>query len=181
MLYIEIVRVVADSLKEFDSVNPVHKSFSPGIGPFGEPQLVGEIARRLSNIGVSARTRRTPDLEVLNEWAIECKIVRPFGDNGREAESWSVNLLHPYSGNVSLIGDALKLSALDGYAHKGLLVIGYEHSPARISLEPLLESFELIAKKVMNIDLGSRIEERRESLVHPQHQVLCCIGWELSG
>jgi hypothetical protein len=28
-------------------------------------------------------------------------------NNGKEAETWSVNLLHPYPGNVSVIGDCL--------------------------------------------------------------------------
>jgi len=42
-------------------------------------------------------------------WVIEVKIARPFGDNGKEAEAWSVNLLHPYAGNTSIIGDCLKL------------------------------------------------------------------------
>lgn len=42
-----------------------------------------------------------PDVLVPNRWALEFKIVRPFGDNGIEAERWSQNLLHPYPGNVS--------------------------------------------------------------------------------
>jgi hypothetical protein len=179
MLYPEIVKTIADILKEFDSTRPIHKAFSPGIGPFGEPQIVGEIARRLSSRGITARTRRTPDLDVQKEWAIEFKIVRPFGDNGKEAENWSVNLLHPYSGNASLIGDAIKLSELDSYHHKGLFVIGYEHDPAKIVLDPLIHSFELVARQVMGINLGERVEEKRGHLVHPEHQVLRCIGWDL--
>jgi len=179
MRYTEIVKIIADLLKEFDSERPVHKAFAPGIGPFGELQIVGEIARRLSNREILARTRRTPDLEVQQEWAIEFKIVRLFGDNGKEAESWSVNLLHPYAGNVSLIGDAIKLLGINNYPHKGLFIIGYEHNPAKISLDPLIDSFELIAQQVMKISLSERVEEKRDHLVHPEHQVLHYIGWEL--
>lgn len=179
MQYIEIVRLIADILKSFDSEGPVHKAFKPGIGPFGEPQIVREIARRLSSKGVPARTKRTPDLAIQDEWAIEFKIARPFGDNGKEAENWSVNLLHPYAGNVSLIGDAIKLSELGTYNHKALFVIGFEHDPAKISLNPLLDAFELIAQQVMSVHLGKRVEENRGHLVHPEHQVLRCVGWEL--
>lgn len=179
MQYGETVKVIADILKEFDSERPVHKAFKPGIGPFGEPQILKEIARRLSGRGISAQTKRTPDLDVQHDWALEFKVVRPFGDNGREAENWSVNLLHPYTGNVSLIGDAVKLSKLNGYRHKGLFVIGYEHDPPKISLGPLLSAFELIAIKVMDISLAKRVEEIRGQLVHPEHRVLRCIGWEL--
>jgi len=177
--YAEIVRIIADILKQLDSERPVHKAFQPGIGPFGEPQIVGLIRDRLLAQGLSAQTKRTPDLVVQHDWAIEFKIVRPFGDNGREAENWSVNMLHPYAGNVSLIGDAIKLSALDSYRSKGLFVIGYEHNPARIPLDPLIEAFELVARQVMRLALGERIDECREGLVHPEHQVLRCIGWQL--
>jgi hypothetical protein len=179
MEYIEIVKTIADILKEFDAEMPIHKTFRPGIGPFGEPQIVGKIAERLSAKGIASQTKRTPDLDIQHRWAIEFKIVRPFGDNGKEAENWSVNMLHPYAGNVSLIGDAIKLSKLDTFPHKGLFVIGFEHNPAKISLDPLLDSFESISRRVMKIDLGERIEQKREELVHSEHQVVRCIGWQL--
>ena len=88
-------------------------------------------------------------------------------------------MLHPYSGNVSLIGDAIKLANLKTYPYKGLFVIGFEHDSAKISLDPLIKSFELIAQQVTNINLGERIEQKRGNLVHPEHQVLRCIGWQL--
>ena len=177
----EIVRSVADILKDFDCERPVHKSFKPGIGPFGEPQLVIQIAQRLTRLGIAASTRATPaDMDIQGEWAIEFKIVRPFGDNDKEAESWSQNLLHPYEGNVSLIGDAIKLSQLPTYPRKGVIALGFEHAPPRIDLEPLFSSFELIAKCIMNIPLGGRCEEWRDGLVHPTHQSMRCVGWQLN-
>ena len=179
MQYANIVKTIADILKDYDSEQPTHKSFQPGIGPFGEPQIVSLVAQRLTAKGIGARTRRTPDLAIGQEWAIEFKIVRPYGNNGREAENWSVNMLHPYPGNVSLIGDAIKLLKLDSFPCKGLFIIGFEHAPARISLDPLISAFELIAKQVIKITLGERIEERREGLCHLEHQVLRCIAWEI--
>ena len=84
-----IVCDIANVLKNFDSEKPIHKKFNPGIGPFGEPQLVKEISRRLNrlNKGYYTQTKRTPDLDVNGEWAVEIKIVRPFGDNGNVAEN----------------------------------------------------------------------------------------------
>ncbi len=151
MEYPDLIRIIADILKEYDEEKPIHKAFKPGIGPFGEPQIVNIISERLTKQGILAKTRRTPDLDIQSEWAIEFKIVRPFGDNGKEAENWTINLLHPYPGNASLIGDALKLIQLPNYKHKGLFVIGYEHNPAKISLDPIIDSFELIAQKVMRL------------------------------
>ena len=179
MEYSEIVKIIADILKEFDLESPVHKTFRPGIGPFGEPQIVQRIANVLASKNIPARTRRTPDLEIDNEWAIEFKILRPFGDNGNEAENWTVNLLHPYPGNASLIGDALKLLEIPDYLKKAVFVIGYEHNPPRINLDPIINSFELITRAVVNIKLGERVEEKRVDLVHPVHQIVRCIGWEL--
>lgn len=179
MDYLDIVETITDILKELDSEKPVHRTYHPGIGPFGEPQMVKLIAQRLTSLGLSSQTKRTPDLDIQHQWAIEFKIVRPYGDNGKEAENWSVNLLHPYPGNASLIGDAIKLKSLDEFPMKGLFVIGYEHNPAKINLDPLLDSFEIITRQVIGINICERIEARREGLVHPEHQVLRCIGWQI--
>jgi hypothetical protein len=34
-----------------------------------------------------ASTQRMPDLLIRTEWAVEFKIARPFGDNGKETEN----------------------------------------------------------------------------------------------
>jgi hypothetical protein len=145
------------------------------VGPYGEPQLLKEIARILdSREGMKGlvKTRRTPDLLIKDSWALEFKIARPFRDNGVQAENWSVNLLHPYEGNVSSIGDCIKLLKLSLPERKAVVVIGYEHDPPKIPLVPLIDSFEIIAKQVMKIQLGTREEENRKGLVHPVHQQL---------
>ncbi len=175
----ELVALIADVLWEFDSSRPVFKNFNAGIGPFGEPQLIRKLSELLTKKGYPSRTMRTPDLTVGSDWALEFKIVRPFGDNGKEAENWSVNLLHPYRGSVSAIGDAYKLMALETEARKAIFVIGYEHQTPLRPLDQLLNSFELIAKSVCNISLGPRVEEKRGGLVHPFHQVIRCIAWEV--
>ena len=176
-----IVCDVADVLKSFDSEKPVHKRFKPGIGPFGEPQLVKEVSNRLNRIekGYKSHTRRTPDLDINGEWAVEIKLVRPFGDNGNVAENWSVNLLHPYEGNTSLIGDALKLLELEEFPKKAIFLIAYEHNIPKIELDVLITSFELIIKEVIGLKIGERIEEKRENLIHPEHQTVRCLAWEL--
>jgi hypothetical protein len=57
-----------------------------------------------------------------------------------------VNLLHPYQGNTSLLGDCIKLAALNCRERKAAVVIGSEHTPPLIKLDALLDSFELIAR-----------------------------------
>ena len=153
----ELIEDVADALVAIDSSGVPFKNYQPGVGPYGEPQLLAEVARRLNDSPnyQGTRTKRTPDLLVPGKWALEFKIARPFGDNGNRAENWSVNLLHPYPGNVSSIGDCLKLQTIQGQERKAVVVIGYEHDPPEIDLTPLMLSFEAIAKYVMQIPLGT--------------------------
>ncbi len=177
-----IVQDILAALVAVDSCGLPFKNFKPGVGPYGEPQLLKLIASYLNSIPryeSSAITKRTPDLLIPGKWAIEFKIARPYGDNGREAEDWSVNLLHPYPGNVSSIGDCIKLLKLDGDELRAIVVIGYEHSPAKINLTPLIDSFETIARNVMNIALAPRIEICKEGLTHPVHRVVRVFAWEV--
>lgn len=178
----ELVRDIAKALVQIDASGQRFRSFQSGIGPFGEPQLLKLIAEELNALPSYrrlVRTKRTPDLLVSGHWAVEAKITRPFGDNGKEAENWSVNLLHPYPGNVSTIGDCFKLLQYPGPERCAVVVIGYEHDPPQINLTPLVESFEAIAREVLHIRLSERIEERRNPLVHPVHQSLRVLAWEV--
>ena len=178
----QLVTDVADAVLHTDKSAPPFRGFQRGVGPYGEPQLVAQIAAYLNTLPEyhgSARTKRTPDLLIPNEWAVEFKITRPFGDNGKEAENWSVNLLHPYPGNVSSIGDCYKLCRLTVFERKAVIVIGYEHSPAKIDLSPLIVSFELITKHVANVDLSARVETFRAPLIHPVHQSVRVFAWQV--
>ena len=129
----------------------------------------------------SAVTKRQPDLLIPGHWQVELKVIRPFGDNGKEAENWSQNLLHPYRGNTSSIGDCLKLIGSNRPEKRAVLVFGFEHDPVRISLSPCVEGFELLAERLMRIQLSGRVEETRKPLIHPEHQVLRVFAWEVLG
>ena len=180
----ELVVDIANAVASVDASRVPHGSFQPGVGPYGEPQLVKLIALCLNTLPkyhAAVRTKRTPDLLIPNEWAVEFKIARPFGDNGKEAENWSVNLLHPYAGNVSTIGDCWKLAGLECGERKAVVVIGYEHTPPKIDLTRLVESFEVIAERVARIKLSARVEIRRDGLVHPVHQAVRVFAWEVIG
>lgn len=126
-----------------------------------------------------ARTKRLPDLLIPGRWALEFKIVRPFGDNGLPAEHWSENILHPYVGNTSSLGDCMKLLTAGLPERKGVIVFGYEHREAVVPLDPAIRSFELLAAEIMQVKLTPRIERRVDKLVHPVHQILRVFGWEI--
>ncbi|MBI4451491.1 hypothetical protein HY642_05940 [Candidatus Woesearchaeota archaeon] len=176
-----LVELIADILKQWDGERPQHKGFKSGIGPYGEPQLVHELRNRLRLRGLPTQVKRHPDLIINGEWAVEFKIVRPYGDNGKPAEDWSVNLLHPYPGSTSAVGDALMLKGMK-YPKKAVFVIGYEHDPAnpqRVNLDTLFDAFELIARDLAHLPVSKRSEQTRDKLVHPVHQVVRCAAWQI--
>ncbi|KAA3642285.1 MAG: hypothetical protein DWQ07_24945 [Chloroflexi bacterium] len=180
-----LVKDIGKALKHVDDSRESFKSFHPGVGPYGEPQLVKKIATFLNETNpilyINAQTKRIPDLWIPDKWAIEIKIVRPFGDNGKEAEHWSQNLLHPYAGNVSSIGDVYKLLDYEanGEERKGIIVITYSHSSPVIDLAVLVESFEVVAKDILSLPISKRYEDSIDNLIHPVHQKAKIFGWEL--
>jgi hypothetical protein len=178
----QLIEDIADACVAIDASGVAFKAFQPGVGPYGEPQLVKQVAQflnaRPAYLGKAA-SKRTPDLLIRGSWALEFKIARPFGDNGLEAENWSVNLLHPFPGNVSVFGDCLKLRAWSGVERRAAVVVGFEHASPQISLDPLFQAFEAIAARLLPFPVSDRVETRRYGLRHPVHSVLRVVGWEV--
>lgn len=118
----------ADGLAAVDASGACCKRYQPGIGPFGEAEAVRSALASMKAMHpkryTNAVVKRLPDLLIPGELAIEFKILRPFGDNGRPAEHWSENVLHPYPGNTSSLGDAAKLLESDLPERKAIAVIG---------------------------------------------------------
>ena len=180
-----MIQDFADGLVAVDSARRVHKEFQPGIGPWGEANAIKaaleEMQRRHAALYSEARVKRTPDLLIPGEWALEFKILRPYGDNDKLAEHWSENVLHPYEGNTSALGDCSKLLKHEFAERRGIIIFGYEHTPVRTSLEPAVRGFELLAREVMRVQLGPRTKVVRTGLVHPVHQQLAVFGYEVLG
>ena len=192
----DIVSDFADAFKAVDETRPQGASrtrtYRPGVGPLTEADAVNRALQYLnestrSTYHVDASPKRYPssrqqcDLVIPGEWAIEFKLLRPFGDNGAEAEHWSENALHPYPGNVSSIGDSLKLIESRFPERKAIVIFGYEHSPPLIDTNVAIESFEAIAKQVVGIELGARQSAEFGPLVHPVHQQGKVFGWRVLG
>jgi hypothetical protein len=178
-----IVDGFAEALCAIDGSRVPHKSFKPGVGPYGEGEAIRLALEHMRSqspgLFSAARIKRLPDVLIPGQWALEFKIVRPFGDNGLPAEHWSENILHPYPGNTSSLGDCMKLLQSGLPERKGIIVFGYEHAQAVVPLDPAIRSFELLAAQVMQVKLSARIERRIEGLIHPIHEVLRVFGWEI--
>ncbi len=189
----ELVCDFANGLKQVDQMRPIGRSltrqYSPGVGPLPEAKAVKAVTTILAaakpDVYLSAGPCRYPesrqmcDCRIPGSWAIEFKLIRPYGDNGKEAEHWSENLLHPYRGNVSAIADCLKLRESTFKERKGIIVFGYEHTPPQINLETAVRSFEVIAREVVGLKLCDRKVAVIAGLVHPYHQQAKVFGWEI--
>ena len=85
-----LVNRFAEALKWIDKTGIPFKNFHPGVGPYGEPKLLkkslGYLRKKYPDEFKDAKTKRIPDIYIPGNWALEFKIVRPFGDNGKEAE-----------------------------------------------------------------------------------------------
>lgn len=189
ILLSEIVSDLADALAVVDSERPQCKSYRPGIGPHGEDVIVKKCVEHLATekpaIYGEARKKRYPnstkqcDLYIPDQWAIEFKLLRPFGDNEKEAEHWSENILHPYSGDTSAVSDCFKLIGSSFECRRGIIVLTFEHTPPQIDCEVSVRCFELIAREVLNIPLGRRHESAAFGLIHPCHQQARIYAWEV--
>jgi hypothetical protein len=181
----QLVEDVAGAIREVDRSGVPFKQFQPGVGPYGEPQLVKLVTEHLAakhgERYKGIKTCREPDVLVPGRWAIEFKIVRPFGDNGVEAEHWSQNLMHPYPGNVSAIGDAMKLMRREGSEQKGLIVISYEHEPPKVDVSRLVSAFEMVSRNLLELPLRERHTSIVSGCIHPVHQRATVYGWQLGG
>jgi hypothetical protein len=191
----EIVDDLAVAFKAVDSTAPRGRSrtreYRPGIGPLTENEatrLAAVWLRKAKPVSYGLagpkpypNSRQLCDMVLPGAWAIEVKLIRPFGDNGVEAEHWSENILHPYPGNVSAIGDALKLIESSFHERKAVIVYGFEHLPAKIDLNVVTTCFELVCREVIQIQLGSRASAEFSGLVHSYHQHGRVFGWEVIG
>jgi hypothetical protein len=90
-------------------------------------------------------------------------------------------VLHPYPGNVSSIGDSVKLIESGFPERKAVIVFGYEHSPPLIDITIAIESFEAIAKQIVGVELGARQSAQFGPLIHPVHQQGEVFGWQVLG
>lgn len=192
----EVIGDLATAFKAVDETHPQgasrSRTYRPGIEPLKEAEAVDKALHYLKQVARLPRyenaapmpypnRRQQCDLVMPKEWAIEFKLIRPFGDNGKETEHWSENVLHPYPGNVSAIGDCVKLHRSRFLERRAIVVFGYEHTPPRIDLTVAIRSFEVIAEQVLGVRLSERHCANFDSLIHPVHQQGKVFGWEIWG
>jgi hypothetical protein len=187
-----ILENLAQGLLEFDLAEPIYRNYNPGVGPHPEVEQIRSAINRVNNPGNPLygaiteapypNTNAQCDLLIPEEYAIEFKLLRPLGDNGREnSTQWFSDVVCPLSGNRSAIGDCLKLINSGFAVRKAVVLIAYYPATdeERFKINKTIDCFELIAREICDINLGNRIHVEFAPLVHTFHQVGELIGWEI--
>jgi len=195
----DIVQKFAESLKHVDSQRPKYKNYQEGIGPFPEHKAIALIIQEVSHkqLPLSVKTnvvypgpgsRQKCDICIFAnanhyDWAIEVKLLRFLGDNGKPNDNMLTHILSPYPQHKSALNDCVRLAGSSLKAKKAILIYGFEHD--KWPLEPAIEAFEHLAnerlanKIPVEYQLGTRYVSCFTGLIHPIHTQGKVFGWEL--
>jgi len=186
--------VAADTARPCAANARSKAAFQPGIGPHSEAQTVklvgaelqrfapGTYAGRLAyGVAYPESPRQKCDLCVgaAPNWerAVEIKMLRILGDNGKANDNILMHLLSPYPAHRSALTDCDKLVASQLGRRKAILVYGYDADAW--PLEPAIGAFEALARA--RVGLGKRLSTEFRGLVHPVHSKGGVFAWELHG
>ena len=191
----KFVRDFAEAMARADSHRPQAKSsrsgrvYQPGIGPFGEDkavdQTIGEMRRLFPGAydGLRCRalypgSRQRCDIvegEPLS-WAIEIKMARFAGDNGKPDDMATKDLISPFDCDRSAVSDCAKLAASRIAPNCALVIYGFD-DPLR-PLDVMVEAFEALART--RVTLGNRYSAPLQGLVQPVFASGRVFGWLVS-
>lgn len=167
-------------------------TFQKGIGPHSEAETVRLVGMELESLapdsyggrlhfGVSypEATRQKCDLCIGTsapyEWAIEIKMLRILGDNGKANDNILMHILSPYPAHRSALTDCEKLVGSSLGESKAILIYGYDAPDW--PLELAVSAFEALART--RVKLGARCESPFEGLAHPVHSRGGVFAWQL--
>lgn len=196
----QIVNDFAVAIKAADARRPQavnvrsKEAFQPGIGPHSEAKTIELVAREMISGNPEVYSDRIatgvpyPDMPRQKcdlclgippqwEWAIEVKMLRMLGDNGKLNDNILMHILSPYPEHRSALTDCEKLSASSLGKNTAILIYGYDHPDW--PLTPAIDAFERLASA--RVYLGPRAAAEFGSLIHPVHSSGSVFAWALEG
>jgi hypothetical protein len=192
----EFVEAFASAFEAADARAPAWttakgRAYRPGLGPHPEDAAVrltlAELRERppfdLTPVGQALPypppSRQKCDIWVGDplELALEVKMARFRGDNGKPDDTAVKDILSPYESDRSALADCVKLARAGFDCDKAILIYGFDYDDK--PLDPVIDAFELIAREQLNVPLGPRYVEPIQSLVHPVHSGGRVFGWQV--
>ena len=187
--------LLAIGLQEADARRPVPPPsrtgtvYQPGIGAHSEDRMVElaltAAASRFNGVTIDLRvpyprSRRIKCDVYLSgdtDWAVEVKLLRRLGDNGKPNDNILMHILSPYTQDRSAVTDCAKLAQSGFTSRQAVVIIGFEYP--EWPLQPAIKAFERIASDVVN--LRPCAPARFTGLVHPVQKEGAVFAWEVLG
>jgi hypothetical protein len=188
---------LARGIEAVDSQAPVASSartgasYQPGIGPHTEAQTIKLVMTHLAQadpprysayrLGVpyADGTRQACDVclggQAPWEWAIEVKMLRFIGDNGKLNDNMVMHILSPYPERRSALTDCTKLVASQLGSRKAIVIYGYDDPDW--PMDPAIDAFETLAAQ--RVKLASQAVASFDGLIHPVHRCGRVFGWQV--
>jgi hypothetical protein len=166
-------------------------TFQSGIGPHSEAQTITLVGTELELLVPSSYAgklrygvpypeapRQKCDLCLGStgkyDWAIEVKMLRILGDNGKANDNILMHILSPYPAHRSALTDCDKLVRSSLGRSKAILIYGYDAK--EWPLEPAIDAFEALAAS--RVRLGPRHAAKFGGLIHPAHSSGEVFAWQ---
>ena len=138
-----LARDFATGLMLAEARNPRWGAYQPGIGPHTEVQTVALVLAELRRehparygavqAGVPYPNSRRQKCDLLispsggRSWAVEVKMLRLMGDNGKPNDNMLMHILSPYPSHRSALTDCQKLAASGFSGSLAVLIYGYDY------------------------------------------------------
>jgi hypothetical protein len=187
-----LARDFAEGMMLADARAPTWGAYRPGLGPHPEVQTVALVMAELARVhparygavqtGVPYPNvpRQKCDIVISSgegrSWAIEVKMLRFMGDNGKPNDNMLMHILSPYPKHRSALTDCQKLVGSGFKQPHALLIYGYDYPDW--PMEPAVEAFEQLAR--YRVQLGPRRFANFDGLIHPIHQHGGVFVWGIS-
>jgi hypothetical protein len=185
----------AEAVQRIDGAAPVWtstttgKGYQPVIGPHPETEVVRLIANDLGATNATTyrqivlgfpypmAPKQKCDVVVTSSenWAIEVKMLRLMGDNGKANDNMLMHILSPYPAHRSALTDCEKLAVSGFDANLAVLIYGFDY-PAW-PMDPAIDAFEQLAGA--RVVLGDRAEAHFSGLIHPVHNEGRVFAWSI--
>ena len=193
-----LVEDIATCIKRIDARRPqaanarTGEPYQPGIGPHPETQAVALIAAELPLLDPAYQDRiqlgaphqdgshQKCDLCIGTppgwDWAIEVKMLRLMGENGKANDNMLMHILSPYAIHRSALTNCEKLLGSRLAGCKAIVIYGFDYS--ELPMDPAIEAFVFLARA--RVSLGPCAAATYSGLVHPVHREGRDFRWELS-
>jgi hypothetical protein len=191
----ELVEGFATAICAIDACKPqavgarTGRLYQPGIGPHTERETIRLVTQELVlrqrydgyalDVPYPGGGRQRCDWCIGSpptwDWAIEAKLLRLFGDNGKLNDNMLMHVLSPYRAHRSALTDCEKLAASGLPGRTAILIFGYDYDGWE--MDPAIEAFERLARE--RVTIGTRYDAAYTGLVHPVHERGRVFAWEV--